>query len=99
MIIEIQIKDKQIKLILKEKSNILDSLDFPEERQLSEKLLPSIDKLLKKNKLKTVDIDKIEVESDLGENFTTFRIAKTVADTWNWARSVERGTQNVERKD
>jgi len=85
MNIEIQIKDKQISLFLKQKGQILDSLDFPEERQLSEKLLPSIDKLLKRNKLKTEDIEKMEVESDLGDNFTTTRIAKTVANTWNWA--------------
>lgn len=85
MIIEIQISNKQITLFLKDKKNIVDSLDFPEERQLSERLLPAIDKLIKKNKLKTEDIEKITVESDLGDNFTTCRIAKTVANTWNWA--------------
>jgi tRNA A37 threonylcarbamoyladenosine modification protein TsaB len=85
MIIEIQILNKQITLLLKDKKTIIDSMDFPEERQLSEKLLPAIDKLIRKNKLKTEDIEKIKVESDLGENFTTCRIAKTVANTWNWA--------------
>jgi len=85
MRIVIKIKDKKIRLILGENSQILDSLDFPEERQLSEKLLPNIDKLLKRNRLKTEDIEKMDVESDWGNNFTTFRIAKTVADTWNWA--------------
>lgn len=86
MIIEIQIKDKQVEIFLKEKGNILDSFNFPEERQLSEKLLPSIDKMLRKNNLKPEDIKKMTVKSDLGDNFTTYRIAKTVADTWNWAR-------------
>jgi len=86
MIIEIQILNKQITLLLKDKKNIVDSVDFPEERQLSEKLLPAIDRLIKKNKLKVGDIEKITVESDLGDNFTTCRIAKTVAETWNWAR-------------
>ena len=65
MVIQIQIKDKQITLFLKEKGQILDSLDFPEERQLSEKLLPSIDKLLKKNKLRTEYIEMMAVESEM----------------------------------
>ncbi|MFA6383591.1 MAG: hypothetical protein WCX17_04160 [Parcubacteria group bacterium] len=86
MIIEIQILNKQITLFLKDKKNIVDSVDFPEERQLSERLLPAIDKLIRKNELKTEDVEKITVKSDLGENFTTCRIAKTVANTWNWAK-------------
>jgi tRNA A37 threonylcarbamoyladenosine modification protein TsaB len=85
MIIEIQILNKQITLFLKDKKSIVDSLNFPEERQLSEKLLSAIDKLIKKNKLDSEDIKKITVKSDLGDNFTTCRIAKTVAQTWNWA--------------
>jgi tRNA A37 threonylcarbamoyladenosine modification protein TsaB len=85
MTIEIRILNKEITLLLKDKKNIIDSVDFPEERQLSEKLLPAIDKLIKKNKLSAKDINRIKVKSDLGDNFTTCRIAKTVANTWNWA--------------
>ena len=87
MIIEINILDKQITLLLRDKKNIVDSFNFPEERQLSEKLLPSIDAMLKKNKLKPADIKKMTVKSDLGDNFTTYRLAKTVADAWNYGNS------------
>ena len=76
----------QITLLLKQEGQIIDSFDFPEERQLSEKLLPSIEKLLKKNKLATKNIEKIEVQSDLGDNFTTYRIARSVAEAWNFAQ-------------
>jgi len=84
MIIEISINNDVISLLLKEKKKVIDSLVFPEERQLSEKLLPAIDKLIKKNRLNSKDIRKITMKSDLGDNFTTCRIAKTVAKTWNW---------------
>jgi len=87
MIIEIKIENKQITLLLKDQKVIVDSLDFPEERQLSEKLLPSIDLMLKKNKLKAADVEKITVKSDLGDNFTTTRLAKTVAEAWNYAQT------------
>lgn len=88
MNIEIQILNKQITLFLKDKKNVVDSVDFPEERQLSEKLLPAIDRLIKKNKLKTKDIEKIIVKSDLGENFTTYRIARAVSDSFNFAGKI-----------
>lgn len=78
-------KDTKVELLLKNKKNVLDSYKFEEEYQLSEKLLPNIDKLLKKNKLKTSDIKKMTVKSDIGDNFTTYRIAKAVADAFNYA--------------
>lgn len=86
MIIEIQIENKQVTLLLKDKMKVVDSFAFPEERRLSETLLAEIDKLLKKNKLKLADIQKMTVQSDLGDNFTTTRIAKTVAEAWNWSQ-------------
>lgn len=82
---EIKIQERQVELILKNKKNVLDSYKFEEEYQLSEKLLPNINKLLKKNKLKTSGIKKMTVKSDIGDNFTTYRIAKAVADAWNYA--------------
>jgi hypothetical protein len=83
----IKIKDRTVELLLLDNKKLVDSFKFEEEYQLSEKLLPSIDKMLKKNKLKADDISKMEVESDLGDNFTTFRIAKAVADSWNYGNS------------
>jgi tRNA A37 threonylcarbamoyladenosine modification protein TsaB len=85
MKIVIKIENRTVELLLLDKQKLVDSFKFAEERQLSERLLPEIDKMLKKNKLKTEDIEKIEVESDLGDNFTTYRLAKIVSDTYNWA--------------
>lgn len=82
IIIEIKNRKTRIRLILdKKEADILDILD---EYSLSENLLPEIEKLILKNKLKAVDIKKIRVESDQGDNFTTTRIAKSVANAWNY---------------
>ena len=59
-----------------------------DERNLAEKLLPEIDKLIKRNKLIAWGVAKVRVESDQGDNFTTTRIARATAEAWNRARSV-----------
>jgi tRNA A37 threonylcarbamoyladenosine modification protein TsaB len=88
MTIQIKIENRTVELVLQKGKQVLDTHKFQDEYHLSEELLPAIDRLIKKNKLKTEDISKITVKSDLGENFTTFRIAKAVANTWNWGNSL-----------
>jgi tRNA A37 threonylcarbamoyladenosine modification protein TsaB len=85
MKILLEIKSGRIIIILKDKRSILEEVSFLEERNLSEKLLPTIDKLLKKNKLQPQDIQDFQVVSDLGENYTTYRLAKTVAEAFKFA--------------
>ena len=83
MQILITIKNKETRLSLREDGGERDSLELLEERSLSEKLLPRIDELLKKNSLSSKDIERIQVKSDQNDNFTTTRIARAVANTWN----------------
>lgn len=85
MNIEIRIENKIVEIILRDKKTILDKISIIEEHRLSEDLLPAIDNLLKKNKLAPKDIAEMSLQSDLGENFTTHRIAKAVANAFNWA--------------
>ena len=90
MKIEIEIKsgeDRHAKIDIRllDGLKIIDSFDFAEERQLSERLLPSIDDLLKKNKLAVADIEEMTLISNVDESFTTYRIAKSVVDAFNWA--------------
>lgn len=84
MKIVIEIKDDNIKLILKDSENVVDESSWKEEQNLSKKLLPEIDKLIKNNKLETSDIDNVEVDTGISEKFTTVRIAKIVAKTFNF---------------
>lgn len=84
MKILIQIKDRKVKLVLFKGKTEIDFLDINDEYKLSEDLLPEIDKLIRKNKLKKEDIKRIEIESDLEDNFTTPRIARSISNAWNF---------------
>jgi hypothetical protein len=88
MKIRIEIKQGMIGILLVDKSKILDRISFPEERNLSEKLLPIVDEFLKKNRLSVQDIERMELKSDLDESWTTYRIAKSVTEAFNWARNL-----------
>ena len=72
----IEIKNKLTKLLLKDEDKIVDEIIFSEGENISQKLLPNFDRLLRKNKLTVEDIDNARVESDLGETYTSRRIAQ-----------------------
>ena len=78
----INIENSKITVILKKKDEI-DSMSFLDEHNLTEKLLFSIDELLKRNKLEIYNIRNIQVESNRTNRFTTERIAKTTAKIIN----------------
>ena len=84
----IDIHNKIVKIILLKGEKEQDHLEFPEENNLSDKLLPIIDELLRKNKLSAKDVKKAELETDLTDGFTTYRIAKTITDSFNWGKEV-----------
>jgi tRNA A37 threonylcarbamoyladenosine modification protein TsaB len=85
MNIQITIENKIVIVSLLEKKTLIDNVVISEEHRLSEDLLPTIDKLLKKNNLETQDIAKMTLQSDMGDNFTTHRIAAAVTNAFNWA--------------
>lgn len=85
MNILIEIKDRKINLVLQSGRKTADVLEFPEDHDLSTKLLMNIDKLITRNKLTLKDVKNIKVRADLPTGYTTVRIAETVAKTWNYA--------------
>lgn len=89
MNIEIKIENKVVEVILLNEGQVVDMLAIVQEHRLSEDLLPTVDELLKKNQLESGDIAKMTVQSDLGENFTTYRIAAAVANAFNWANAAK----------
>lgn len=90
MNIEIKIDDNEIRIILKKGDNIADEVFWKEDRNLSQRLLAEIDNLLKKNNLNPYDIKKMKVETEIPDKFTTVRIAKTVAKTFNFFSASEK---------
>ncbi|MDO8240656.1 MAG: hypothetical protein Q7T51_01610 [Candidatus Moranbacteria bacterium] len=85
MNIQINIENKIVTINLLDKKKILDSVTISEEHRLSEDLLPTIVELLQKNKLTVTDVKKMTLKSDMGDNFTTHRIAASVTNAFNWA--------------
>ncbi len=79
----IKIKEKEIMLVLKNKNKIIDKASWQDDRNLSQSLLVEIDKLLQKNYLTAKDIADVRVDTKIDDKFTTVRIAKIVAKTFN----------------
>jgi len=78
MILTIDLSKKEPELILKKGREETASQQWPGLYQLSETILPQIDKLLKKNKIKLVDLKEIKVIPSK-ESLVSTRIAKAVA--------------------
>lgn len=81
----IDIKDRKVSISFLDKKKKDKPVNFPEENNLSEKLLVNIDRLLKKNRLSSKDIKKVTVKTDELSGFTTSRIARSVAKAYNFA--------------
>lgn len=86
MKLKIKIKNKAVIISILRKNKVVDKLTFPEDYNLSEILLPNIDELLKKNRLKPEDVEKAVLMTGLTESFTAFRIARSVVNAFNWSK-------------
>ena len=84
MKLELYLTKNKAALYLKDGNKILDKTQWLENNNLSQRLLLEIDKIIRKNKLKKKDIEKIEVKSDIPVGYTTTRIAQTIAKTYNF---------------
>jgi tRNA A37 threonylcarbamoyladenosine modification protein TsaB len=82
----ISINDNKVKAILLKRGKAVDEEGFDLDNNLSEKLLPTIDKLLKRHKTEPKDLEKAELKAKVPDSYTTYRIAKAVVDALNWAR-------------
>jgi len=77
-LIEVSLKDRNKHIAVKK---------FKSDRTQAEKLLPSIEKLLKANKLKLSNLSSIEVENR-GGSFTSLRIGVVTANALAYALSI-----------
>jgi tRNA A37 threonylcarbamoyladenosine modification protein TsaB len=87
MNIIITIQNKNIKIALKKGKKVVNEISLPDNRDLGEKLLPVVDKMFKKANIESKNVEKVEVFSNQNDSFTTTRIAKTFAKTFNWAKA------------
>lgn len=85
--LEIKIEDNQITLILRKDEEIVDEMKWSEYHNLSAELLSRIDELITRNGVDRNDVKNVSVNTGIDEKFTTVRIAKVVADTFNYVNS------------
>jgi tRNA threonylcarbamoyladenosine biosynthesis protein TsaB len=85
-----------IYLALKKEKQVIADLTEPAERQQAEKLLPSIEKLLKQNHLKMADLTGIAVNNH-GGSFTSLRIGVVTANALAFALKIP--ISGVDKKD
>lgn len=82
MILQISLDVNDIKLTLKEGRKVVDELAWNDEYTLSEKLLPNIDVLLKRNKVSKHDVEKVTTKISKTSGVTSSRIVQTLAKAW-----------------
>lgn len=77
-------KEGKISLILEKNKKSLANFSWLDQRDLMEKLLPQLEKFLKREKVKLTDLKKVKVSSAMGENCSTTRIATAQAEAINY---------------
>ncbi|EKE20237.1 MAG: hypothetical protein ACD_8C00034G0001 [uncultured bacterium] len=82
MILQIVLDVNDIKLILKDGKKVIDELAWNDEYTLSEKLLPNIDVLLRKNKVSKHVVEKVMTKISKTSGVTSSRIVQTLAKAW-----------------
>lgn len=79
----IKVKDQEIVLELRKGEKLVDKIEWKDENNLSLSLLKNLDKLLNRNKVKTMDLKKSDVNI-VRAGFSTERILSTVSKTVNY---------------
>lgn len=77
MILSVFIEQNLIKMSLAEKGKVLDSETFSYYHDISEKLITSLDKLLKRNNIDTTALNSFKIQGNTGKNSTSYKIAAT----------------------
>ncbi|MDD5464231.1 MAG: hypothetical protein PHP62_03720 [Candidatus Moranbacteria bacterium] len=78
----ISLDGNSISLALKDGRKIVDELSWNDEYTLSEKLLPNIDELLRKNKVSKNEVEKVTTKISKTSGVTSARIVRTIAAAW-----------------
>jgi hypothetical protein len=79
----IQVQDREIVLKLKEGNKTVDKLAWQDENNLSLSFLKNLDKLLRKNNLRIMDLEKSELKI-INSGLSTERILSAVSKTVNY---------------
>lgn len=79
----IKVQDREIVLELKDGDKMMDKIAWQDENNLSLSLLKNFDKLLSRNKIKAMDLQKSETQIEK-TGLSTQRIIETFSKTLNF---------------
>ena len=80
--LEIDLKSDKFDLILKKEDKVASELEICFDRDLAEKMLEGIDKILKMNKLNKTDLNSIELLEKPDLNRTSDRITMSIVEAF-----------------
>lgn len=85
ILLEAELNKEFLMLSFKDKKGTVKSSEMKVDNNLSRKLLPFLDRFLKKTGLDLRDVSKINLKSEMSDSFTSYRIVKITLDTAFWA--------------
>ena len=84
-IFKLTVEEEKSRLVLIEDGAEQTLREWEEGRDMGRRLFESIDGILKERGFKSTDVSDFIVETDVSDNFTSVKIAETVAETYNFA--------------
>lgn len=75
------------RLVLMKDGEVVAEKTWAESRDLGRQLFEGIDALLQENDLNPQDVSDFRLETAVSDNFTSVKIAETVARVYTWAVS------------
>ncbi len=88
MNIKLNLKEKEVKLVLLNEEDSVDEENWIDENNLLEKFFPILDGMLKRNSIDINSIDNFELDTNIPSGYTTARIATTIIKTLNFAQKI-----------
>lgn len=76
-------------LILQKDGEGVATKTWAESRDMGKQLFEALQVLLQENSLGPTDVDSFRLETEVSDNFTSVKIAETVAQVYNWSVSVQ----------
>ncbi|MEA3273157.1 MAG: hypothetical protein U9Q72_00975 [Patescibacteria group bacterium] len=90
MILVLQIdKTAKASISLEERGKLIDQLRWQDKQNLSEKLLPKINILLKRNNITVQELEDVNLAVDMEESYSAYRIASATMKTLRYCMGKE----------
>jgi tRNA A37 threonylcarbamoyladenosine modification protein TsaB len=80
------------RLELRKGESVVAHKEWQESRDMGQQLFGAIQALLGENGLGPIDVDTFELQTEVSDNFTSVKIAETVAKVYTWGVSVQAKT-------